>query len=47
MRRNVTNSAPRAERRAAPKPARIPRATKGPLVAPGDRPMYSSDEGQT
>ena len=27
---------PRAERRAAPKPARIP---------PGDRPMYSSDEG--
>jgi len=26
----------RAERRAAPKPARIP---------PGDRPMYSSDEG--
>ena len=36
---------PLAERRAAPKPARIPRATKGPLVAPGDRPMYSSDEG--
>ena len=28
----------RAERRAAPKPARIPS---------GDRPMYSSDEGQT
>jgi len=27
---------PRAERRAAPKPARIPS---------GDRPMYSSDEG--
>lgn len=26
----------RAERRAAPEPARIP---------PGDRPMYSSDEG--
>jgi len=26
----------RAERRAAPKPARIP---------PGDRPMYPSDEG--
>jgi hypothetical protein len=37
----------RAERRAAPKPARIPRATKGPLVAPGDRPTYSSDEGLT
>ena len=29
---------PRAERRAAPKPAR---------VSTGDRPMYSSDEGQT
>jgi len=28
----------RAERRAAPKPARIP---------PGDRPMVSSDEGQS
>jgi hypothetical protein len=28
----------RAERRAAPKPARIPS---------GDRPMYSSDEGRT
>ena len=28
----------RAERRAAPKPARIPS---------GDRPMYSSDEGQS
>ena len=28
----------RAERRAAPKPARIPS---------GDRPMYSSDEGLT
>ncbi len=43
-----------AERRAAldhegatrgPRPARIPRATKGPLVAHGDRPTYSSDEG--
>ena len=31
-----TASAPRAERRAAPKPARIPS---------GDRPMYASDEG--
>ncbi len=28
----------RAERRAAPKPARIPS---------GDRPMYASDEGQS
>jgi hypothetical protein len=28
----------RAERRAAPKPARVPS---------GDRPMYPSDEGQT
>ena len=47
----------RAERRAAPwatkrptswtSPARVPRATKGPRVAPGDRPMYSSDEGLT
>jgi hypothetical protein len=35
----------RAERRAAPKPARIPWATKGPLPAPGDRPMFSSGEG--
>ena len=31
-------SALRAERRAAPKPARVPS---------GDRPMYSSDEGQS
>jgi hypothetical protein len=31
-------SLPRAERRAAPKPARIPS---------GDRPTYPSDEGQT
>jgi len=35
----------RAERRAAPKPARVPSATKGPLLGPGDRPTYSSDEG--
>ncbi len=34
-----------AERRAAPKPARIPRATKGPLGVYGDRPAYSPDEG--
>jgi hypothetical protein len=31
-------ASPRAERRAAPKPARIP---------PGDRPAYPPDEGQT
>ncbi len=31
-------NASRVERRAAPKPARIPL---------GDRPMYSSDEGQS
>jgi hypothetical protein len=37
----------RAERRAAPKPARVQRATKGPLGALGDRPMYPSDEGLT
>jgi hypothetical protein len=41
----VTTPVLRAERRAAPKPARIPRATKGPLVGPGDRPTYPSDEG--
>jgi len=29
---------PRAERRAAPKPGRVPS---------GDRPMYSSDEGSS
>jgi hypothetical protein len=34
----VSTSSLRAERRAAPKPARIP---------PGDRPTYSSDEGRT
>jgi hypothetical protein len=55
MKRTPSTHAPRAERRAAPwatkrptswtSAARIPRATKGPLVAPGDRPMYSSDEG--
>jgi ribosomal protein L11 methyltransferase len=37
----------RAERAADPKPARIPRATKGPLPGPGDRPTYPSDEGPT
>ena len=35
MRYQLTNDG-RAERRAAPKPARVPS---------GDRPMYSSDEG--
>lgn len=29
------------------KPARIPRATKGPVEGRGDRPMYPSDEGQS
>jgi ribosomal protein L11 methyltransferase len=37
----------RAERAAAPKPARIPKATTGPLLGPGDRPTYPSDEGPT
>jgi ribosomal protein L11 methyltransferase len=37
----------KAERAAAPKPARIPRATKGPLLGPGDRPTPPSDEGLT
>jgi len=36
--RHLASSFERAERRAAPKPARIPL---------GDRPMYASDEGQT
>ncbi len=35
---STVNSAARAERRAAPKPARIPS---------GDRPTYPSDEGQS
>ena len=35
-RQELERGTARAERRAAPKPARIP---------PGDRPMYSSDEG--
>ncbi len=37
MSRSVSTPARRAERRAAPKPARVP---------PGDRPMYASG-GQT
>ena len=50
----IHSSAP-AERWAAPRPACIPRVTKGPLVAPGvtkgplvapgDRPTYATDEG--
>lgn len=40
----IHSSAP-AERWAAPKPACIPRVTKGPLVARGDRPTYATDEG--
>jgi hypothetical protein len=38
MRHRESTDAQRAERRAAPKPARIPS---------GDRPMYPSDEGQS
>ncbi len=38
---------PRAERRAAPSRPAVPRAAKGPLVAPGDRPTYPSDEGSS
>ncbi len=38
MNETELNCAERAERRAAPKPARIPS---------GDRPTYSSDEGLT
>jgi hypothetical protein len=35
----------RIERRAAPRPIRIPRATRWPLRVHGDRSMYPSDEG--
>ncbi len=38
MKHNVTSESLRAVRRAAPKPARVPA---------GDRPTYSSDEGQS
>ena len=38
MKSFVATYSERAERRAAPKPARIPS---------GDRPTYTSDEGQT
>jgi len=37
--------AQRAERRAAPKPARIQGPRRGPLVAHGDRLAYSPAEG--
>jgi hypothetical protein len=48
MRHPVSTCLSRAERRAAPKPARIPGATHvAPFVAHGDRPTYSSDEGQS
>ena len=60
MSRPVSTSSLRAERRAAPKPARASRETRQalrpsqpaqagveprPTFPPGDRPMYSSDEG--
>ena len=38
MKQTALDQSERAERRAAPKPARIPS---------GDRAMYTSDEGQT
>ena len=45
-RQTVPTPSLRAERRAAPKPARIPVVYKvDRFVAHGDRPMYSSDEG--
>ena len=47
MRTKNVHSMWRAERRAAPKPARIPGPTKGTLAAPGDRPTYPADEGSS
>ena len=62
MTREIFVGERRAERRAAPKPARAGRETRPALVASkpaqagseprhslpsGDRPTYSSDEGQT
>jgi len=41
----VSVESSRAERRAAPEPARIPKAAKGPVAGPGDRPTYPEDEG--
>ncbi len=38
MNQTISEASPRAERRAAPKPARIPS---------GDRPTYPSDEGRS
>jgi len=43
--RHTLSIAVRAERRAAPKPARIPRDTKWTLLVPGDRAIYPSHEG--
>jgi hypothetical protein len=37
----------RAERAAAPKPARVQGPRRGPYVALGDRPTYPSVEGLT
>ena len=46
MRLPVSNPALRAERQAAPKPARVPVVHEvGHLAAHGDRPTYLSDEG--
>jgi hypothetical protein len=45
MRFGVLSESRRAERRAAPKPARIPRGRTAHFVARGDRPMYPEDEG--
>ncbi len=47
MRQAVSLATLRDERRAAPKPARIPRATCWPLLGQGDRPTCPSDEGLT
>ena len=47
MRHAVSLATLRDERLAAPKPARIPRATSWPLLGQGDRPTYPADEGLT
>ncbi len=48
MRRAVSTRPERAERRAAPKPARIPVGhAVGHCVTHGDRPTYPSDEGRS
>lgn len=44
--RHPVSTLGRAERRAAPKP--VLSLSKGrPVIPPGDRPTYPSDEGQT